>query len=261
MIQHYAWSGPKHAPTRSGSRSRQLLALTVIGIGLLLPLVVASPANAAPSQVVVHRGDTLSALAARYCGSWSKWPGLFAANPSIKDANRIYVGQRLTINCNLPARATGTAASRSTTRSTPVPASGWVNPLPGVRLTSCWGDGRGHKGIDMDGYYGQPVRAAAAGVVSNVGWIGSGYGLEVMISHGNGAWSHYAHLSRTTVHNGQRVTAGQVIAAVGNSGAVVRGPNGDGSHLHFEVAKSAGIYGSQINPAPWLRSHGVSIGC
>lgn len=257
MIQHHAWSGPKHAPTRSGSRSRQLLALALIGIGLLLPLVVASPANAAPTQVTVHNHDTLWAIAAKYCGDPLKWPKLAAGN-GITDVHQLRIGQVVRLTCT--ATTTGNSASRSTTRSTPVPASGWVNPLPGVRLTSCWGDGRGHKGIDMDGYYGQPVRAASAGVVSRTGQIGSGYGNEIVIQHG-AVWSHYAHLSKIYVRPGQRVSAGQTIGAVGNSGQVVRGPNGDGSHLHFEVATKASVFGSQINPAPWLRAHGVSIGC
>jgi len=81
----------------------------------------------------------------------------------------------------------------------------------------------------------------------------------LVISHG-GVWTHYAHLSKVYVTRGQHVAAGQIVAAVGNSGDVVRGPHGDGSHLHFEVATKASIYGSQINPAPWLRSHGVALG-
>jgi murein DD-endopeptidase MepM/ murein hydrolase activator NlpD len=222
-------------------------------------LAFATPASAAPTSVTVVRGNTLSGLAQRWCGSASKYVNLAAGN-GIANPNRIYVGQKIKLTCTAPARTTGNAASRSTTTAKPIPASGWVNPLPGVNLTSCWGDGRGHKGIDMDGYMGQPVRAASAGVVSRTGQIGSGYGNEIMIAHSS-VWTHYAHLSRIYVRPGQRVTAGQVIGAVGNSGQVVRSRTGDGSHLHFEIATKASVFGSQVNPAPFLRAHGVRIGC
>jgi murein DD-endopeptidase MepM/ murein hydrolase activator NlpD len=199
----------------------------------------------------------LSALAARFCGSWSKWPSLFAANPSIKDANRIYVGQRLTINCNLPARATGTAASRSTTRTTTIPAGAWVSPLASYRLTSCYGMRWGalHAGLDMAVPGGTPIRSVAAGVVVRTGWIGRGYGLETIVRHADGWYSHYAHQSSVIVHAGQSVAAGQQIGRAGHTG------NATGDHLHFELSKVSTIFGHQQSPAPILRAHGVRIGC
>lgn len=244
---------PKHRVTPRRGWSRQIAA-GLIGIGLVLALP--STAHAA-TVVTVHRGDTLSGLAQHYCGTWSKYPSLAAGN-GIANPDRIYPGQRIRLTCTTPAHTSANSA-RATVRTSPI-TSGWVNPLPGVGLTSCFGDGRHHMGIDMDGYMGQPVRAASAGVVSRTGQIGSGYGNEIVIRHSS-VWSHYAHLSRIYVRPGQSVAAGQVIGAVGNSGAVVRGPHGDGSHLHFEIATKASIFGSQINPAPFLRSHGVPIGC
>lgn len=251
---------PRHvdpSTTRSSRWSRRVAAFAAVAAALVASVAFATPASAAPTQVVVHRGDQLGQIAKRYCGTVGQYRNLAIGN-HIANANLIYPGQVIKLTCN--AAATGTSASRSPTTAKPIPASGWVNPLPGVNLTSCWGDGRGHKGIDMDGYMGQPVRAASAGVVSRTGQIGSGYGNEIMIAHSS-VWTHYAHLSRIYVRPGQRVAAGQVIGAVGNSGQVVRGRTGDGSHLHFEVALKASVFGSQINPAPWLRAHGVSIGC
>lgn len=254
---------PRHIdprPTQTGRRSRQ--AALVAGLALLLPVAVATPAQAAaqreqvPVVTVVH-GQTLSGIAARGCGNAAKFRQLAAGN-GIANPNLIYPGQRIRLTCDaaIPAPArSSSSASRSTTRTTT--AAGWVNPLPGATLTSCYGMRWGslHAGIDMAKPTGTPIRAAAAGVVTRTGWIGSGYGIEVVISHGNGIWTHYAHQSRVAVHAGQTVAAGQTIGYVGATGQVT------GPHLHFEVARAASIFGHQINPAPYLRARGVSIGC
>jgi murein DD-endopeptidase MepM/ murein hydrolase activator NlpD len=230
----------------------------VIGIGLLLPLFVASPAQAAPTQVVVHRGDTLSALAARYCGSWSKWPSLFAANPSIKDANRIYVGQRLTINCNLPARSSTSSASRSSSRTTTVPAaSSWTHPLPGAYCSSDYGMrwGSMHQGVDltMGGAFGRPIHAASAGTVAVVRWDAGGYGWYAVIAHSGGYLTLYGHMRyRPVVSVGQHVAVGQQIGQVGSTG------DSTGPHTHFEVHK--GLW-HRIDPSPFMRARGVVVGC
>jgi murein DD-endopeptidase MepM/ murein hydrolase activator NlpD len=225
----------------------------VIGFGLLLPLFVASPAQAAPASVTVVRGNTLSGLAQRWCGSASKYVNLAAGN-GIKNPNLIYPGQVIRLTC--AARTTGNTASRSTTRTTTVPASGWVSPLARYSLTSCFGMrwGAMHQGIDMAAPSGTPIRAAHAGVVTRAGWVWHGYGISVVLNNG-GVWTHYAHQSRLNVRVGQTVAAGQVIGYVGATG------DASGPHLHFEVAGSAGVLGAQRNPAAFLRSHGVNVGC
>jgi murein DD-endopeptidase MepM/ murein hydrolase activator NlpD len=254
MIRHGSENDNQSA-TRQVRWSRQAAAVIAVGVALVASVAFATPAQAAPSSVIVHSGDTLSSLAAKYCGSWSKWPSLFAANPSTKDANRIYVGQRLTINCNLPAPATGTAGSRSTTRTTTIPAGAWVAPLASYRLTSCWGDGRNHKGLDLAAGYGTAIRSVAAGVVVRTGWIGSGYGIEVIVRHADGWYSHSAHMKAVAVRVGQAVAAGQTVGWVGLTGQTT------GAHVHFELSKVSTIFGHQLNPAPILRAHGVRIGC
>ena len=106
-------------------------------------------------------------------------------------------------------------------------------PLPGVRTISSpfgyrWG--RLHSGVDIStsGVYGRTVVAADSGTVT-VKNSASGYGLHVIISHGNGYSTYYAHLSAVNVSTGQVVGKGQAIGKVGNSGSST------GPHLHFEI--------------------------
>lgn len=87
---------------------------------------------------------------------------------------------------------------------------------------------RAHEGIDVAAPMGAPIVAPAAGVISKVGRE-TGYGLVVEVDHGNGIVTKYAHCSRITVRRGQRVTRGEEIAAVGNSGLST------GPHLHYEI--------------------------
>ncbi|MFA6963738.1 MAG: LysM peptidoglycan-binding domain-containing M23 family metallopeptidase [Patescibacteria group bacterium] len=91
------------------------------------------------------------------------------------------------------------------------------------------GVGRSHTGIDYVVSVGTPVRSAASGVVIQVstGWSG-GYGNEIVVSHGNGVATRYAHLSQISVSPGDSVSAGETIGLSGNSG------RSTGPHLHFE---------------------------
>ncbi|MBP3415117.1 MAG: M23 family metallopeptidase [Clostridia bacterium] len=116
-------------------------------------------------------------------------------------------------------------------------------PVPGVRhVSSYYGYrwGRLHKGIDIStsGVYGRTIVAADTGTVTTVKRTSGGYGLHVIVSHSNGYTTLYAHCSAVMVSAGQRVSKGQAIAKVGNSG------NSTGPHLHFEIRKN----GSATNP-------------
>ena len=121
-------------------------------------------------------------------------------------------------------------------------AMGFIWPLRGV-ITSGFGMrwGRMHQGLDIDGETGDPIRAAKSGTVSMSG-VGGGYGNMVVIDHGGGAATLYAHASQLFVTEGQRVAQGQLIAAVGSTGFST------GSHLHFEIR----INGTPQNPLPFL---------
>jgi murein DD-endopeptidase MepM/ murein hydrolase activator NlpD len=133
-----------------------------------------------------------------------------------------------------------------------------------MRTTSCYGSrsyvyqGRWvsdfHRGIDLAAGTGTPIRAMASGTVTKTGRVYSGYGISTVIAHAGSRWSHYAHQSRTIVVPGQRVVVGQVIGYSGATGQVTA------PHLHIEIATGAYVIGSQINPAPFLRSHGVNVG-
>jgi len=103
-----------------------------------------------------------------------------------------------------------------------------------------------HRGIDISGASasGSLVVAGASGTVTTAGWSTGGYGNYVMIDHGNGVETLYAHMldNSLMVNAGDKVTKGQAIGRVGNTGYSF------GAHLHFEVR----INGNRINPAPYL---------
>lgn len=128
-------------------------------------------------------------------------------------------------------------------KSTPagMPAPGYISSRYGAR-NDPFGRGRAHHaGIDIDANTGDPVTAAAEGVVSFSG-VRSGYGNVVEIDHGNGYRTIYAHNQANLVKAGDVVRAGQQIAKVGSTG------RSTGSHLHFEVI----LNGRQVNPRQYL---------
>ena len=100
-------------------------------------------------------------------------------------------------------------------------------PVPGYTYVSRWMSSY-HKGADICAPYGTPIYAADSGVVTTAGYHYS-YGNYVIINHGNGYQTLYAHASRLNVHVGQAVSQGDVIAYVGSTG------NSTGNHCHFEV--------------------------
>jgi len=140
-------------------------------------------------------------------------------------------------------------ASRSRRAAASVGKPGFVRPSSG-RLTSAykWRWGRMHTGIDLAAPYGSPVRSVTAGTVLSAGYEG-GYGKLVKIQHDDSTVTYYAHNSRILVASGERVDAGEMIAAEGSTG------HSTGPHVHFEVR----IDGNPINPIPWLRKRGVFL--
>jgi murein DD-endopeptidase MepM/ murein hydrolase activator NlpD len=124
----------------------------------------------------------------------------------------------------------------------PSSATGWVWPASGP-LTSGFGYrwGRMHEGIDIGAPYGAPIVAAAAGTVSFAG-VMNGYGNIILVDHGNGIVTAYAHQSAFSVGVGTSVGAGQQIGSVGSTG------HSTGPHLHFEVR----VGGSPRDPLGYL---------
>jgi murein DD-endopeptidase MepM/ murein hydrolase activator NlpD len=102
--------------------------------------------------------------------------------------------------------------------------------------------GRKHQGIDLAAPAGKPIYAAMTGKVVYSGWE-SGYGNSVVLQHGKGIKTRYAHCSRLLVKKGQLIPKGAVIARVGSTG------HSTGPHLHFEVL----VKGTRKNPAWYFR--------
>ena len=118
-----------------------------------------------------------------------------------------------------------------------------INPVSGI-ITSRFGSNdsvrsHSHSGIDIAAPYGTPIKASASGTVTYSGNANDGYGLYVIISHGNGVQTVYAHCSQLLVSAGQTVSQGEVIAKVGSTG------NSTGNHLHLEVRKNGVTYNPQ----------------
>jgi murein DD-endopeptidase MepM/ murein hydrolase activator NlpD len=105
-----------------------------------------------------------------------------------------------------------------------------------------------HRGQDLGAACGAPVRAAADGRVVQAGWYGS-YGDWVLIDHGGGVQTGYAHNSRGLVRVGQKVQSGQIIAAVGSTGA------SSGCHVHFETR----IAGTAVDPVAFMRTRSAPL--
>jgi murein DD-endopeptidase MepM/ murein hydrolase activator NlpD len=120
-------------------------------------------------------------------------------------------------------------------------SSGFIWPVNGVVTSGFgWRWGRMHEGIDIAAPTGTSIRAAAAGTVIYAGYMG-GYGNIVIIDHGDGLSTAYAHQSAIYVGSGS-VSQGTVIGAVGSTG------NSTGPHLHFEVR----VNGSAVDPMGYL---------
>ena len=121
------------------------------------------------------------------------------------------------------------------------PAEGAITSPFGWRTHPIFGTQRLHTGIDIGADYGDSVLAADGGVVIHSDWMG-GYGNAVIIDHGNGISTLYAHNSQLLVSEGQTVSKGQTISRVGSTGYST------GPHLHFEVRQN----GTPVNPLNFL---------
>jgi murein DD-endopeptidase MepM/ murein hydrolase activator NlpD len=117
--------------------------------------------------------------------------------------------------------------------------------LSNYRYTSGFGQrwGRPHNGVDFAAPNGTPIHTTADGTVSFAGWEGA-YGRLIKIRHAFGIETRYAHLSKIRVKKGQRVSRGDRIGDMGNSG------NSTGTHLHYEVREG----GKAVNPMRYIKA-------
>jgi murein DD-endopeptidase MepM/ murein hydrolase activator NlpD len=146
---------------------------------------------------------------------------VFAQNPVEQPTNPVQISTQI----------------KAVTNNT-APAMVW--PVSTGRITT--GFSGWHRGIDMPRPYGTPVNPFSAGRVTFAGWDG-GFGYTVLVDHGNGLSSRYAHLSAVSVRPGDPVSTISTIGAVGSTGYAF------GSHLHLEIYRD----GIAVNPLLYLR--------
>jgi murein DD-endopeptidase MepM/ murein hydrolase activator NlpD len=127
------------------------------------------------------------------------------------------------------------------------PVRGELTGHFGERMDPFSGEGAFHAGVDIGTGYGQPVRVTADGTVKEVSYRG-GYGQVVIVDHGYGITTWYAHLSAYNAHPGMQVKRGDVIGYVGRSGRATA------PHLHYEVRLA------NIPVNPWRYLRGASTG-
>ncbi|MBI9051450.1 MAG: peptidoglycan DD-metalloendopeptidase family protein [Anaerolineaceae bacterium] len=215
-----------------------------IGLALYIP----------PVDGILYKweeGDTLEDVSDRYyvdVGDIISWPGnkLDMTNPEITPGSYVMVpgGWRPTQTWVVPTIWQANAgANKSIAGGCAIPDAGYVGsggfvwPANNHYLSGndFWS---GHLGIDVAAGTGAPIYAADSGVVVYAAGISGGYGNMVMIDHGNGYHTVYAHLNSINVYCGQNVMQGSLIGLAGSTG------RSTGPHLHFEIR----LNGEFINP-------------
>ena len=190
---------------------------------------------------VVTKGETLQSVAKKFGGDpkeIAQYNGLDPAEPLAAGTTVLIPGGDISPQKSPAAAEARRGAVRNSAEpylggSGPARAGYYENPVPGAILTQGI---HGWNAVDLAAPRGTPVHAAADGTViiarDNNGWNG-GYGNYVVITHGNGTQTLYAHMTHTAVSAGQAVSAGDVIGYLGSTG------ESTGPHLHFEVRGAA----------------------
>lgn len=193
----------------------------------------------------VQRGETIYSIAKKYYGSEGSQTQAIVDYPFNEFLNdetfELATGQWLVIPDGVPP------AAPAQTRPKPVqvqytPDAGAVAATGSFIWPAAGGITQGyrfyHKGIDIANRGGGPILASDSGVVVGAGWDSSGYGNRILVDHGNGLITLYAHLSVLQVVPGQRVNRGDVMGQMGSTG------RSTGTHLHFEI-RQGGVF---LNP-------------
>ena len=199
----------------------------------LVPPQLAQPQSAPPSQPAPQESTPSEA---------APTPGPLAALGPEADA----AVQQWLDDVGLGAAGAGPTSPLESLRSL---KKSTVQPVAGV-LTSNFGSrwGAQHSGLDIAAPIGTPIYVAADGTVVDAG-PAAGFGLWVKVKHDDGTETIYGHVNDFSVQAGQRVSAGEQIATVGNRG------QSTGPHLHFEVHDPSGV---KVDPAQWLSTRGVA---
>ncbi len=203
----------------------------------------------------VAKGDTLSKIAEKYKVEVSE---IISFN-DLPSSGSLVLGKELIIpNADIDApspvkpssNSSKNIASSSTKSTNTKSVSGYfINPVPSATRTQGL---HGNNSVDLAAPIGTPILASASGTVliARYGWNGA-YGNMIIIQHPNGTKTLYSHLSEIKVSQGNKVSQGQVIGKVGNTGRVRASKGGNGAHLHFEVhgAKNPGA----TTPMSWAK--------
>ncbi|MEB0005015.1 peptidoglycan DD-metalloendopeptidase family protein, partial [Cryobacterium sp. RTC2.1] len=198
-------------------------------------VIAAVPVSATRAAVVAAQDDVTAASAAL--------ADLARSAPAATAASEVQP-----FPATVPVADTGRLSEQGWTR----PAAGRITDAFGPRLVHpVAGVGDFHRGTDIGAGCDAAIYAATDGVVEAAGVLGT-YGNWILIDHGNGISTGYAHIApgETLVSVGEHVVAGQVIAGVGSTGAST------GCHLHFEVR----IDGTAVDAVPFLALRGVNLG-
>ena len=234
-------------PLHHRGRYAMVTAALVAGVGVAgvtAATAGAQPAASTPAALDVQ-APARTPVSAQQMPTASATPGPASLTPAATPTQA----------AQLDAAPLGFARVQQKERPVVVVEAAWVHPMPEGAVTSCFGPrwGRLHAGVDLAAPNGTPIRAAGAGTVVLAG-VEGGYGIAVLIDHGNGYLTHYAHMSAVTVQAGQQVKPGEQIGNEGSTGLST------GPHLHFEVHK--GTYKNPIEPIAWMNANGVDIaGC
>lgn len=187
-----------------------------------------------PVDTITHRirpGETLSSIAGLYRVDVRE----LAARNNLSDMDKIFAGGQLLVPCDTAGHAAALPVFGPLTRQLHWPLMGAITSPFGLR------DGKPHEGIDIAAEENTPLRAAAAGRVVFAGSRGT-YGLTVIIDHGNGLRTLYAHCAKLLVTAGDTVDTSTIIALAGSTG------RSTGPHLHLEVLQN----GVPLDPLTWL---------
>ncbi|MEV2238454.1 M23 family metallopeptidase [Micromonospora sp. NPDC049891] len=247
-----------HAPTRHRrtlSRRSRLLAVGAVAlVGIGVAGVVMTDRDDQPATSPVALDAQARAEAAERADRSAREPAA-SGSPSTSPSTSPTTSASPTAKPSPKPKASRTATAAAKPKKSAKPKPSWVIPMAGGAITSCYGPRWGtlHAGIDFAMPAGTPVRAAFRGTVTKAGDVGDGYGISVVIDHGNGYLTHYAHLSTARVSVGEKVSTGQTIGLEGSTG------DSTGPHLHFEVHQ--GQMWNQIDPAPFLRARGIDVAC
>lgn len=195
----------------------------------------------------VARGENLGSISKKYKIEENK---IIETN-KLSDSSKLAIGQKLIIpkgkkiTYSSVARSSYTGISAikelvGASSAKPVSGNKMNWPTQGHRITQYYS--WRHHGLDIANKTGTPIYAADAGTIEYAGW-GRGYGNQIVVNHGGGKKTRYAHLSKFYVKKGEKVSKGHAIGAMGSTGWST------GPHLHFEVI----INGKKYNPLNYIK--------